>query len=363
MTASSLRGKLAAPAMAMVAAAFLMANAPAPKMPGDPVPDTFTIGGKSGHPLDNLPAGTRLISPFGERAAFSPDGRRIAFVGKMLGDAFEYDIATGKTRNLTANVAHNGIVRVHYLPDGSYIVVAPQVLEASAAKTRVGRLELFWMDAQASRLVPFREPIYEGVAVSRKSNKIAWVVNEPIGTKPVEAQEAGHDGTSTLKSGRVVVSGGSAKLVDVHVLTTTKWSDCQLEAQDFLPDDRSVVGPCYNVRKTQIAAAVRVEDGKVFRYPTPQNLFGELEGIFPDGRRQLVECANYPREGLDLCLLELGGEHRYRRLTHVQDFGHYSFSNPVVAPDGRRIAFQFAIPSDPPGAGRGILLMDLPKGF
>ena len=43
-----------------------------------------------------------MLSAFGERAAFSPNGTRIAFVGKSYGDAYEIELATGHVRNLTS---------------------------------------------------------------------------------------------------------------------------------------------------------------------------------------------------------------------------------------------------------------------
>ncbi|RYE58277.1 MAG: hypothetical protein EOP18_01445, partial [Rhizobiaceae bacterium] len=67
------------------------------------------------------------LSSFGGRAAFSPDGRKIAFVGKTYGDAYEIDIATRKLRNLTHGIPHQGIMRIQYLPNGDFLVTAPRV--------------------------------------------------------------------------------------------------------------------------------------------------------------------------------------------------------------------------------------------
>lgn len=46
---------------------------------------------------------TTRLSAFGEHPAYSLDGKRIAFIGKSYGDAFEIELATGKVRNLTVN--------------------------------------------------------------------------------------------------------------------------------------------------------------------------------------------------------------------------------------------------------------------
>lgn len=55
-------------------------------------------------PLDQLPRGTEVLTHFGERADFSPDGRRVAFMAKSFGDAFVIDLETRAIRCLTCNV-------------------------------------------------------------------------------------------------------------------------------------------------------------------------------------------------------------------------------------------------------------------
>jgi hypothetical protein len=48
-------------------------------------------GRKQGSPLDSLPRNIEVLTHFGERADFSPDNRRIAFMAKSFGDAFTVD--------------------------------------------------------------------------------------------------------------------------------------------------------------------------------------------------------------------------------------------------------------------------------
>ena len=55
-------------------------------------------------PLDHLPPNIEVLTHFGERADFSPDDRRVAFMAKSFGDAFVIDLATRAIRCLTCNV-------------------------------------------------------------------------------------------------------------------------------------------------------------------------------------------------------------------------------------------------------------------
>lgn len=119
----------------------------------------------------------QMLVPFGGRAAFSPDGKRIAFVGKTYGDAFELDIASGKLRNLTSTFPHQGIMRIQYLPTGDFLVTAPRV--QFGPNTRA-HLEMWVLRKDLARgLEPLGETVFEGIAVSRRRNLIAWTTIEP----------------------------------------------------------------------------------------------------------------------------------------------------------------------------------------
>lgn len=330
---------------------------------GAPVTGSMPMGHKPGNPTFDMPAGQRLISPFGERPAFSPDGSKIAFIGKSYGDAFEYDVKTGTVRNLTAHTAHRGFLRVQYLKDGSLILVGPHVPAATMAETRGKRIELFWMDAAATR-PPSRlgVTIFEGVATSRLGNRIAWTET---------SAQSGNDPSkgTTLKTADVVVSKSGAKLANIQQIATI--TDCATEAQDFLPGDRGLTMPCYHFRAkangepTTEVISIDFASKQITRYPTPPELYGEVEGIFPDGKRTLVECSGDRSAGMDLCVLELKAKApHYTRITHIVDYGRWKYGNPVVSPDGRTIAVQVGSADVVDvGMGEGIVLIDLPKGY
>ena len=57
-------------------------------------------------PADHLPPHITRLTGFGERADWSPDGRRLLFLSKTLGDAMELDLETKQVRNRTAHYPH-----------------------------------------------------------------------------------------------------------------------------------------------------------------------------------------------------------------------------------------------------------------
>jgi hypothetical protein len=174
---------------------------------------------------------------------------------------------------------------------------------------------------------------------------------------------------TALKTAEVVVSGGSAKLINQQDIVTT--TECLSEAQDFLPGDKGLTLPCYRFGPTVKGGAatevisIDLVTKRVTRYPTPPQLYGEVEGIFPDGKRTLVECSGDRSAGMDLCVLELTATApRYTRITRIMDYGRWKYGNPVVSPNGRMIAAQVGSADViDAGVGQGIVIIDLPQGY
>lgn len=334
-------------------------------IPGEPVVvDDMVPGSKSGNPAFQLPPNAKMISPFGERPVFSPDGRKIAFIGESYGDAFEFDRASGKIRNLTAHAAHKGFLRVHYMSDGSFLLLGPRVPAATRAETRFTAIEMFWMDAAAEYPpVALGVTVWEGLAASHHGNKVAWAEAEPLAADFKGVKR------TPVKVAAVEIEGHTARLVDIKEVINIPTSECFFEAQDFLPDDDGLIMPCYGLPRSMRpeyqtyqtkVVSVDFETGELTTYPTPGELYGEVEGMFPDGKHALVECTIDNHVGIDICMLELKTENpRYTRLTRIMDYGNWKYGNPVVSPDGEFIALQIGSANVEAGVGQGIVLVKI----
>lgn len=351
------RMRRAPPALVAAAGALLAAGLAFAQTAPEPVGE-MRFGAKTGDPAYQLPPGQRLISAFGERPVFSPDGKRIAFIGKSYGDAYEYDLATGKLRNLTSHAPHEGFLRVQYLGDGSLLLLGPRTLGKTRTETRMTSIELFWLDAAATRApAPLKLKAWEGVATSRETNLIAWAEGrmEPGMALPT---------ATTLKTGVVEVADGAATVTNVREVPIK--ADCVAEPQDFLPGDKGLAFPCYDFNRSDgrpgtLVLSVDLATKQIKVYPTPANLYGELEGLFPDGRRAFVECTPDRTTSMELCILELRTDNpKYLRLTHIMDYGQWKYGNPVVSPDGLTAAAQIGPAAVEAGVGQGIVLIDLP---
>ncbi len=291
----------------------------------------------------------RRLTDFGERPVWSPDGKRVAFMGKEFGDAYEIDLETGEVTCLTCGMEHEGFLRVHYMKDGDYLLLGPKKFRSDFF-SRVFDTGFYWMPADRS--APPRwmgEEHWEGVAVSRESRKIAYTrtyIDRPLAFP------------SRLYVAEVTTDG---EIIDRRAVYR---SSQIIEAQDFLPGDSGVTmaryTPSYEV------LGVDLETGRVTNYSrSPAS--EEPEGIFPDGNFTLMESDRHARQpgdyDLEIYMLRLDGKGEdVRRLTHFTDTPGEKASNPAVSPEGCRIAFMKAKKSEDwqklTGVGEGIFLLE-----
>ncbi|PYQ08564.1 MAG: hypothetical protein DMF83_06220 [Acidobacteria bacterium] len=300
------------------------------------------------------------LTGFGERAAWSPDDQRIAFMSKSFGDAFEIDLGTRTIRLLTGHFVHPGFLRVQYLPNGDFFLIGARTFTDVRA-TRSRDQEMWVMKADASAPpTPLNHKISEGVAISRKRMKIAW--SNTHGQYPDVLPE----GESALYTADIIYKDGVPELANKKEVLRARAPECTLEAQDFRDDDRELIYTCYRSPFADVMG-VDLGTGKVTAYRKRPDEYNEVEGISPDGKWTLVESSREQggpdRQNsryIDIWKLRLEpGSADFVRLTRWGDHEGYKASNPVVSRDGKRIAFQSARNNEAAGVGHGIFILTL----
>ena len=317
---------------------------------------------RTGSPEENLPPHITRLTGFGERAVWSPDGKRIAFMSKSFGDAFEIDLATRITRLLTGHFRHAGFLRVHYLPNGDYFFIGAR--EFKDIRTTRDRDQEMWVMKAGARTPPVAlgHKISEGVAISRKRMRLAWANTR--GQYPDSLAE----GESVIYMADVVYdSSGAPKLANKRELIRARRPECTLEAQDFRRDDTELVYVCYRVGDKADVFGLDLATGKSTTYRKIEGEYNEVEGVAPGGSFALVESSReqggperQTSRYIDIWKLALPpSAPSFVRMTRWGEWDGYKASNPTVSPDGRWFAFQSARSVDPAGVGYGIFLYRL----
>jgi len=313
-------------------------------------------GTKTRSPEEHLPPNITQLTGFGERASWSPDGKRVAFMSRSFGDAFVVDVSTKVIRLLT-HYPSAGYLRVQYLPDGDYFLIGARTF--TDISTTRGRDQEMWVMAAdgTGQPVALEHKISEGVAISRHTPKIAW--SNTHGQYP----ELIAQGESVLYTADVVREAGTARLVNKKEIMRAKAPECTLEAQDFRHEDRELIYTCYRSPFADVFG-VDLQSGKVTTYRKIAGEYNEVEGIFPDGNSTLVESSREQSQQnsnyIDIWRLKLEPDSAdFVRMTRWGEYSGFKASNPVVSPDGKTIAFQSARSKDPAGVGYGIYLLRL----
>jgi Tol biopolymer transport system component len=314
----------------------------------------------AGSPETQLPPHITPLTGFGERAAWSPDDKSIAFMSKSFGDAFEIDLATRRIRLLTGRFVHPGFLRVQYLPSGDLFLIGARTF-TDIRTTRSRDQEMWILKADASAPpTPLGHKISEGVAISRTAMKIAW--SNTHGQYPDLLAE----GESVIYTADIVSSGGALALANRKEVLRAKAPECTLEAQDFRNQDTELIYTCYRSPYADVFG-IHLGSGTVTTYRKLAGEYNEVEGTSPDGRWALVESSRdqggperQNSRYIDIWKLKLEkGSSDFVRLTRWGDYEGYKASNPVVSNDGKRIAFQSARNDEPAGVGHGLFILTL----
>ena len=305
---------------------------------------------KTGDPLQNLPANIEVLTYFGERADISPDNKQIAFMAKGFGDAMVIDIKTRKITCLTCAIPAAAFVRVMHLSTGDYLLIGPDHFENTVASKKNNDI-WFLSRAPGSKPVKIGPKVSEGIAISKQTLKIAYT-------------EIGPGKFSKLVMADLAISGGLVKLINQKTIVENADTTCTVEAQDFYDKDSKLIFFCYVPNGAFEVKGIDLKSNQVTNFSKAPG-FNEPEGIFPDGKYTTVEsdrqCETLGGErgssNIDIWKLKLDGTGKdFVRLTHFNDFEGGKCANPVVATNGKFMAFQVAKSTDPPGMGHGLLV-------
>jgi hypothetical protein len=313
-------------------------------------------------PTTELPRWITRLTWFGERADFSHDGKRILFVEKTYGDAFEVEIASRIIRPVTHHFYHGGFTRALYLANGDILLSGCRSFDADKPHVnRSDKAELWVLDRSLRKPpVPLGTKCSEGPAVSRKRMHIAWT--HVSGQYPAEMEK----GSSRILEADLVYEEGVPKLAQSRRVITNQELPfaCTLETQNFVPpDERKLTFSAYGYQGTEVCLLDLV-DKTVVNVTRSALEYDEPEGIFPEGKFTLVECDRQNKLGwrhIDIWKLRLDDGEYVERLTRFSDYPGFKASNPVVSDDGRFMAFQMAKTTDEAGVGYGIFLFDFTR--
>jgi hypothetical protein len=338
-----------------------------PVMEQVPVGDP-ELGTRSGSPLQELPDDVTVVSDFGQRPDWSPDGTHLVVLdGAPLGDVWTVEVATGETRNLTGSFDHLGFSRASYLANGDLLLCGPTSgPEPSPQHPEAGRFTGVMSVLRApfdERPEPLGMPCWEGMTASRSSMRIAWNRSDIDYTDSDLADEV-VNGITEIWTGEIVDVDGHATIVDARkVLDRDDLGELAVfEVQGFRPpQDDELILTAYAYQGGEVLG-LGLEDGALRNYSN-SSAYEEAEGIDPTGHAVYVErdlAYDGTQPGaLDIWRLGLD-DSSWERITTFNRYAPYYASNPTVAPDGRHLAFQLSIDGDVEGQGDGILLLDLP---
>ena len=267
------------------------------------------------NPTDHLPSHIIQLTAFGERADWSPDGKKILFLTKTFGDAMEIDLATKAIRNLTAHYPHHGYTRALYLTNGDILLSGPAEFDPKHIGTAREQCFLYVLDKSLTKPAqPLGTKCSEGPAVSRHRLHIAWT---HVAAEYPDEMPAG---TSRMQEADIVFEDGVPKLVNqkLIIVNTNLPFQCTLETQNFRPpEERELTFSAYGHQGTEVCG-IDLVTKKVVNYSDSPGQYDEPEGIFPDGKFTLVECDKQNHQGpnhVDLWKLKLDGSGAYERLT------------------------------------------------
>ena len=234
-------------------------------------------------------------------------------MSKSYGDAFSYDIETGRI-SLITQYPNQGYLRVQYMPNGDLFLIGAREFEDFAI-TREEDMEMWILKPGSLEPVALGQKIFEGVAISYQNSHIAWA--NTAGQYPDQIAE---NETIIYEADIRYNATGYPSLENKREVIREYAPECLAEPQDFRKDDTELIYNCYRITEESRVADVRgvnVDTGEVTIYRNVSMEYNEVEGIYPGGEYTTVESAHDQEDPDDNYAIEVW---RLKLEPNSQDF-------------------------------------------
>jgi hypothetical protein len=315
------------------------------------------------------------------------DSSHFVFVSNQIGDIFMMDIISREITKLTGHFPHAGFTRAFKLNNGDLLLLGPrtgpQPPEDPLVLYDIGRFsgELWVLRKPYNESpIPLGIHAWEGIAVSRESNRIAWSnTNHPFFSSNIfKTGWLYFFGKSQIMTGYIEYDKNGIPTIKNSETVLKKWhvGPVSLEPQNFLGknDEKLLVssyGPFENL------SSLLILDLKTKRYNRVWDCFTyqEWEGIRPGYSAAFVEKDDslflmWGFDFVELYLYHFDEDNSDKKLEQVTYFErNYKkqvyVHDPVFSEDGSLVLMTTASASDSapssPGYGIGIVLFDYEK--
>ena len=321
----------------------------------------------AGSPADHLPPYVHRVLGSGMRPDWSPSGRALLYLDAPLGDVWRLNLKTGRRTNLTGRLGAHGFLRAHYLPSGDIVLCGPDHEVVAEGEDEPGRFDgrLWVLPKPYTKLTLLGRSCWEGLAISRKADRLAWNESTIDFTNPNEQFIAGK---SQIWTGDITRGPkGRPRLTKVRKVADRSDFDtaiAPIEVQDFRgPKEDELILTAYGALTGEVYG-IDLRTGTTTNYTGYSPFYEEAEGVARSGRYVVVErdlMVNPIPGTLDLWALALDGSATFQRLTHFNRYTGYGASNPVVSPNDKKLAFQLSVADGAEGEGAGIYVLDIAR--
>lgn len=326
---------------------------------------------------NELSSELNLLINWGNRPVWI-DNDTFVFLSNTVGDVYQMDLPSNTVTLLSGHFKHSGFARVHALANGDLLLHGPTSGSQPPMDPLVineeGRFtgDMFILKAPYSGLpIPLGVHAWEGIAVSSKSNQIAWSdVNKPFfGRNIIESGLNYMFGRSNLWTGTIEYNQSGIPSITNKKKILSKYPLTFHEPQDFKgSNDQKLLFSMYGpgAEGSSDMFVYNLETGSYKKKPSEDLGYNEWEGIHPDYSRAFYErdpdASQTSGPGhIDTYLWDFKNKVSIP-FSHFRRDDGFSIGNSVFSPDGNWILMStdsaLGNEVNAPGYSVGIVLID-----